>query len=200
MWKPIQLAVGCASSSSSWDLLKCYWNVGQLCYCAGRLSHSRMSWVKTPARCKMIIPILISCSLVDGDFSADTTAPATYYENSEAASATQMNQHIQQLAQTTQQNTHMQSVLQNRTSQVTNLQNQLNNAPQPTQQHPGYKHQAYPAFTPAPDPYQQPPPSPYQPPPLFPLPTRLPLFSFRCGLWYGWYWWLFCVWYVGCCW
>ena len=62
------LAVGCASSSSSWDLLKCSWNVFQLCSCAGRLSHSQMSWVKTPAHCKMIIPILISCSLVARDF------------------------------------------------------------------------------------------------------------------------------------
>ena len=40
--------------------------------------------------------------------SADTTAPATYYKNSEAAAATQMNQHMQQLAQAIQQNTHMQ--------------------------------------------------------------------------------------------
>ena len=32
-----------------------------------------------------------------------------------------MNQHMQQLAQATQQNTHMQNVLQNLTSQVTNL-------------------------------------------------------------------------------
>ena len=32
--------------------------------------------------------------------SVDTTAPATYYEKSEAAAATQMNQHMQQLAQT----------------------------------------------------------------------------------------------------
>ena len=39
--------------------------------------------------------------------SANTTAPATYYEKSEAAAATQMNQHMQQLAQATQQNTHM---------------------------------------------------------------------------------------------
>ena len=53
--------------------------------------------------------------------SADTTTPATYYEKSEAAEATQMNQHTQQLAQATQQNTHMQNVLQNLTSQVTNL-------------------------------------------------------------------------------
>ena len=28
-----------------------------------------MSWVKTPARCRMIIPMLISCSLVSGDFT-----------------------------------------------------------------------------------------------------------------------------------
>ena len=34
--------------------------------------------------------------------SADTTAPATYNEKSEAAAATQMNQHMQQLAQATQ--------------------------------------------------------------------------------------------------
>ena len=66
----MQLAVGCASSSSSWDLLKCSWNVGQLCSCAGRLSHSQMSWVKTPARCRMIMPILISFSLVAGYFAA----------------------------------------------------------------------------------------------------------------------------------
>ena len=33
--------------------------------------------------------------------SADTTAPATYYENSEAVASTQTNQHIQQLAQAT---------------------------------------------------------------------------------------------------
>ena len=52
----------------------------------------------------------------------------------------------------------MQNVLQNLTSQVANLQNQLNNAPQPIQQPPVYQHQAYSAFTPAPDPYQQPPP------------------------------------------
>ena len=64
------LAVGCASSSSSWDLLKCSWDVGQLCSCAGRLSHSKISWVKTPARSKMIIPMLISCSLMAGDFSS----------------------------------------------------------------------------------------------------------------------------------
>ena len=57
--------------------------------------------------------------------SADTTAPATYYEKSEATAATQMNQHMQQLAQETQQNIHMQKVLQNLTSQVANLQNQL---------------------------------------------------------------------------
>ena len=74
--------------------------------------------------------------------SADTTVPDTYYEQSEVAMATQMNQHMQQLAQSTQQNTHMQNVFQNLTSQVTNLKNQLNNAPQPTQQHPGYQHQA----------------------------------------------------------
>ena len=65
----MQLAVGCASSRSSWDLMKCSWNVVQLCSCAGRLSHSLMSWVKTPARCRMIIPIFISCSLVAGDFA-----------------------------------------------------------------------------------------------------------------------------------
>ena len=53
--------------------------------------------------------------------SADTTAPATYYEDSEAASATQMNQQMQQLTQATQHNTHMQKVLKNLTSQVTNL-------------------------------------------------------------------------------
>ena len=85
--------------------------------------------------------------------SADTTAPATYYEKSEVTAATQMNQHMQQLAQETQQNTHMQHVLQKLTSQVSNFQNQLNNAPQPIQQHPGYQHQAYLAFTPAPTPY-----------------------------------------------
>ena len=28
-----------------------------------------MSWVKASARCRMIIPMLISCSLVAGDFS-----------------------------------------------------------------------------------------------------------------------------------
>ena len=55
--------------------------------------------------------------------SADTTAAATYYEKSEAAAATQINQHMQQLAQAAQQNTHMQNVLQNLTSQVINLQN-----------------------------------------------------------------------------
>ena len=65
---------------------------------------------------------------------------------------------MQQLAQATQQNTHIKNVLQNLTSQVTNLQNKLNNAPQNTQQHPGYQYQAYPAFTPVPAPYQQPPP------------------------------------------
>ena len=48
--------------------------------------------------------------------SADTTAPATYYEKSEAVAATQMNQHMQQLSQETQKNTHMQNVLQNLTS------------------------------------------------------------------------------------
>ena len=84
-------------------------------------------------------------------------------QKSEAAAATQMNQHMQQLAQATQQNTHMQNMLQNLTSQVTNLQNQLNNTPQSTQQHLGYQHQAYPAFTPAPATYQQPPSIPYQP-------------------------------------
>ena len=89
--------------------------------------------------------------------SADTTAPATYYKKSEATAATQINKHMQQIAQATQQNTHTQNVLQNLTSQVTNLQNQLNSAPQPTQQHPGYQHQAYPALTPTNAPYQQPP-------------------------------------------
>ena len=69
---------------------------------------------------------------------------------------------MHQLSQATQQNTHMKDVLQNLTSQVTNLQNQLYNAPQPIQQHPGYQHQTYPAFTPAPAIYQQPPPAPYQ--------------------------------------
>ena len=54
--------------------------------------------------------------------SVNITAPATYYEKSEAAAATQMNQHMQQQAQATQQNTHIQNVLQNLTSQVTNLQ------------------------------------------------------------------------------
>ena len=93
--------------------------------------------------------------------SSNTTAPATYYEKSEAAAATQMNQHMQQIAQATQQNTHMQNVLKNLTSQVTYLQNQLNSAPQPTQQDPVYQHQAYPAFTPTPAPYQKPPPAPY---------------------------------------
>ena len=53
--------------------------------------------------------------------SADTTAPSTYYEKSEASAATQMNQQMQQLSQATQQNTHMQQVFQNLTSQVTNL-------------------------------------------------------------------------------
>ena len=95
--------------------------------------------------------------------SADTTAPATYYEQSEAAAATQMNQHMQQLTKEIQQNTHMQNVLQKLTSQVTKLHNQLNNSPQPTQQHPGYQHQSYSAFTPAPAPYQHPNPYHYQP-------------------------------------
>ena len=95
--------------------------------------------------------------------SADITAPATYYEKKQVAAATQMNQHMQQLAQTTQKNNHMQNVLQNLTSQVTNLQNQLNNTPQPIQQHPGYQHQYYLAFKPAPAPYQKSPPAPYQP-------------------------------------
>ena len=63
--------------------------------------------------------------------SADTTAPATYYKKSEAAAATQMNQHVQQLTKATQQNIHMQNVLQKLTSQVTNLQNHLNNTPCP---------------------------------------------------------------------
>ena len=63
--------------------------------------------------------------------SANSTAPATYYEKSEAAAVTQMNQRMQQLAQATQQNTHIRQVLKNLTSQVTNLQNQLNSAPQP---------------------------------------------------------------------
>ena len=49
----------------------------------------------------------------------------------------QMNQHMQQLSQATQKNTHMQNILQKLTSKVTNLQNQLNNAPQPIQKHPG---------------------------------------------------------------
>ena len=53
--------------------------------------------------------------------SADTTAPATYYEKSKAAAATQMNQHMQKLAQTTHQKSPMKNVLQNLTSQVTNL-------------------------------------------------------------------------------
>ena len=48
--------------------------------------------------------------------SANTTAPATYYKKSEAVAATQMNQHMQQIAQATQQNIHMQNVLQNLTS------------------------------------------------------------------------------------
>ena len=73
--------------------------------------------------------------------SADTIALATYYEKSEGSASTQMNQHMQQIAQETQKNTHMQNVLQNLTSQVTNLQNQLNNALQPTQKNPGYQHQ-----------------------------------------------------------
>ena len=64
------LEVVCASYSSSWDLLKCYLNIGQLCSFAGRLIRLRMSWVKTPAHCRMIMPILISCSLVAGDFDA----------------------------------------------------------------------------------------------------------------------------------
>ena len=64
------LAVGCASSISSWDLLKCYWNVGQLCSCAGRLCHSLISCVKTPVRCRMMMSMLISCSFVAGNFSA----------------------------------------------------------------------------------------------------------------------------------
>ena len=66
----MQLAMGRASSRSSWGFLKCYWNIGQLCSCAGRLSHLRMSWVKNTARCRMIMLILISCSLVAGDFAA----------------------------------------------------------------------------------------------------------------------------------
>ena len=70
---------------------------------------------------------------------------------------------MQQLAQETQQNTHMQNVLQNLTSQVANLKNQLNNAPHPIQQPPVYQHQAYPALTPAPATYQHRPPAPYQP-------------------------------------
>ena len=97
------------------------------------------------------------------NISADTAAPACYYDKSEATASTQMNQHMQQLAQATQHNTQMQNVLQNLTSQVANLQNQLNNAPQPIQQPTVYQHQAYPVFTPAPAPYQQPPPAPYQP-------------------------------------
>ena len=51
-----------------------------------------------------------------------------------------MNQHMQQLAQATQQNTHTQNGLHNLTYKVTNLQNQLNSAPKPTQQHPGYQY------------------------------------------------------------
>ena len=43
--------------------------------------------------------------------SLDTTAPSNYYIKSEAAAATQMNQHMQQLAQATQKNTYMQNVL-----------------------------------------------------------------------------------------
>ena len=100
--------------------------------------------------------------------SANTTTPATYYEKLEAAAATHMNQHIQQLAQVRKQNNHMQNVLQNITSQVTDLQNQLNRAPQTTQKHPGYQHQVYPAFTPTPAPYQKPPPAPYHHPPPSP--------------------------------
>ena len=46
------------------------------------------------------------------NISADTTAPAAYYEKSEVAAATHMNQHMQQIAQATQQNTHTQNVLQ----------------------------------------------------------------------------------------
>ena len=94
--------------------------------------------------------------------SVDTSAPAAYYDKSESAAATHMNQHTQQLAQATQQNTHMQNVLQNLTSQVANLQNQLNNAPQPIQQTPVYQHQAYPFLTHAPATYHKPPPAPYQ--------------------------------------
>ena len=45
------------------------------------------------------------------NISANTTAPATYYEKSEAASATQINQHMQKLAQATQNNTNMQNLL-----------------------------------------------------------------------------------------
>ena len=74
--------------------------------------------------------------------SADTTAPATYYEKSEVTAATQMNQQMQQLAHKTQQNNRMLNLLQNLTSQVTNLQNQLNNTPKSIQQHPVYQHQA----------------------------------------------------------
>ena len=74
-----------------------------------------------------------------------------------------MNQYMQQLSQANQHNTHMQNVLQNLTSWVANLKNQLNNTPQPNQQPPVYHHQAYPAFTPTPAPYHQTPPSPYQP-------------------------------------
>ena len=66
--KPCSWLWAFSSSSSSWYLLKCSWNVGQLCSCAGCFIHSQISWVKTPARCRMIIPILISCSLVAGDF------------------------------------------------------------------------------------------------------------------------------------
>ena len=97
------------------------------------------------------------------NISAKTAAPACYYDKSEATAATQMNQHMQQLAQATQNNTHMQNVLQNLTSQLAKLQNQLNNAPRPIQQPTVYQHQAYPVVTPAPDPYHQPPPAPYQP-------------------------------------
>ena len=43
--------------------------------------------------------------------SADTIASDNYYIKLEAASATQLNQHMHQLAQATQQNTHMQNVL-----------------------------------------------------------------------------------------
>ena len=42
------LAVGCASSSSSWYLLKCSWNVGQLCSCAGSFHPRHPRMAQTP--------------------------------------------------------------------------------------------------------------------------------------------------------